>query len=145
MLITYMLLGVMATAGMTMFLWAISSFTKTNVDMISALGSLYTKTEENAVVPGLLIHFTAGTFFSLAYIYFFKVLPMESPFALFFILPGMFLGFIHGIIVSLLLVVLVAEYHPLPKFREAGLPVAIYHFLAHIVYGGTIGLLYSVL
>ena len=52
------------------------------------------------------------------------------------------IGFVHGIVVALGLVIMVAENHPLPKFQKAGFKVAFYHFLAHIIYGVTVGILY---
>ena len=49
---------------------------------------------------------------------------------------GLFTGFAQGLVVSLSLVVLIAEHHPQKSFRKAGFGVAIAHLLAHIVYGG---------
>jgi hypothetical protein len=48
-------------------------------------------------------------------------------------------GPFHGSVVSLMLVVLMAEHHPLERFREAGLRVAVTHVAAHIVYGFVVG------
>jgi hypothetical protein len=42
-------------------------------------------------------------------------------------------------VVSLLLVVIIAEHHPLERFQQAGLPVAITHIAAHLVYGLVFG------
>ena len=48
-------------------------------------------------------------------------------------------GLFHGSVVGNLLVVIIAEHHPLERLREAGLPVAITHIAAHLVYGLVVG------
>ena len=52
---------------------------------------------------------------------------------------GLFIGFLHGFILSFILVTSVAEHHPLAEFREAGVGVALSHFLGHIIYGTLVG------
>jgi hypothetical protein len=41
---------------------------------------------------------------------------------------------------SFILVIAVAEHHPLPEFREAGFTVAVAHVVGHVVYGALVGL-----
>ncbi len=53
---------------------------------------------------------------------------------------GVLFGFAHGLVVSFMLVVLVAEHHPVARFQRAGLDVALAHLAAHIVYGFIVGL-----
>jgi len=57
-----------------------------------------------------------------------------------YLLLGSLIGFAHGLFVSFLLIVSVAEHHPLAKFRRVGFGVAITYLVAHVVYGFTIGL-----
>jgi hypothetical protein len=47
-------------------------------------------------------------------------------------------------VVSLLLVIVVAEHHPLERFREAGFRVGVTHVAAHVVYGLVLGIAVSV-
>jgi len=49
------------------------------------------------------------------------------------------IGLFHGVAVGFLLVVAVAEYHPLKKFQEAGVEVAIAHLVGHVIYGVIVG------
>jgi hypothetical protein len=42
-------------------------------------------------------------------------------------------------VVSLLLVVIIAEHHPLGRSWQAGLPIAITQIAAHLAYGLVVG------
>jgi tetrahydromethanopterin S-methyltransferase subunit G len=53
---------------------------------------------------------------------------------------GIGFGILHGIVVSLMLVWIVAERHPLAEFQEAGLAVGLSHFAGHVAYGAIVGL-----
>ena len=64
--------GIVATAVMSSTLYFITWRGFANADMIRALGSLVTKKEENALLPGVLIHFTSGVIFSFVYVIFCK-------------------------------------------------------------------------
>jgi hypothetical protein len=55
------------------------------------------------------------------------------------------IGIFHGVVFSFLLVILVAEHHPLEQFREAGSEVAIAHLAGHIIYGLILGTLVGIL
>jgi hypothetical protein len=48
---------------------------------------------------------------------------------------------LHGIIVSLMLVWVVADQHPLEEFKEADLLVGLGHFAGHVAYGAVVGLI----
>ena len=52
---------------------------------------------------------------------------------------GLGIGFFHGLVVSLALVWIVSERHPLEEFNDAGLAVGLSHLLGHVVYGGVVG------
>jgi uncharacterized membrane protein YagU involved in acid resistance len=106
--------------------------------MINAVGSLVTGKEEDATAPGLLIHFGAGIVFAFVYVTAWSLFIVPSFGS--YILLGLLSGVGHGLVVSFLLVSLVAEHHPLPRFQQAGLGVAAAHFGAHVVYGAVIGI-----
>jgi len=53
---------------------------------------------------------------------------------------GAMIGVFHGVAFGFLLVVTVAEHHPLEQFRSAGFEVAIAHFVGHVIYGLLVGL-----
>jgi hypothetical protein len=108
-----------------------------NGDMVRALGSLVTRRYENSLPVGWVIHFSAGSAFALIYA---QALEMTGfPTATLVVLICAVFALFHGSIVSLLLVVIIAEHHPLERFRQAGLPVAITHIAAHLVYGLVVG------
>jgi len=48
-------------------------------------------------------------------------------------------GVFHGLVVSFLLAVLVAEHHPIEQFQKAGSEVAAAHLFGHIIYGLIVG------
>ena len=141
-IISSTIIAMIATAGMSSFLWIITGLKLSNVDMVKAIGSLYTRKEETSFFPGLMMHFTAGIIFCNLYILLFKVFPATVATPFIYVVLGISAGFVHGIVVSLLLVILVAEHHPLNKYRNVGFSVAVYHFLAHIIYGFIIGFMY---
>src|SRR5215217_8634267 len=130
--------GFLGTTAMTALLWLLTGFRIADVDMVRAIGSLITRSLHKALLPGLLVHFGAGILFSYAYAYCLSI-PTQSTMEGYTGL-GAFLGFMHGLVVSIALIVLVAEHHPLQRFKKAGFQVALYHLLAHVLYGAVVGL-----
>ncbi len=60
-------------------------------------------------------------------------------------LPGVLaagagLGALHGMVVSILLVWVIAERHPLQEFQGADFAIGLSHFIGHVAYGTVIGL-----
>jgi hypothetical protein len=130
--------GFVATGIMSLALYFIHWRGFANADMINAVGSIVTKNEADAFAPGLLIHFSTGIVFAFIYVGAWSLWIVPSFGS--FVLLGLLTGAFHGLVVSFVLVALVAEHHPLPRFQEAGLGVAVAHFLAHVVYGIVIGI-----
>ena len=134
--------GFIATGLMSLLLSFITRSKLANADMIRAIGSLYTGSYENALVPGLIIQFLSGVFFAFAY---FMVMNFFfTPTLLSGILGGLIIGLAHGLIVGFALVITVAEHHPVERFRKAGLTVASSHIAGHVIFGLTVGLIYAV-
>jgi len=129
--------GVLGTSGMTFAMHLITKTGLTNADMVRAIGSIFTRSLESSTMVGFFVHYTAGIAFALAYIIIFNVFGVVG--FLTVTIAGMILGFIHGFVVSFLLVVSVAEHHPLEEFRKAGFSVAAAHIVGHIVYGILVG------
>jgi hypothetical protein len=137
-----LLVGIGATALMSLSLYLIHWSGFANGDMVRALGSLATRRYENSLAVGWVIHFSAGALFSVLYVLAwgmtgFPAATLGVPICTVF-------GLFHGVVVSLLLVVIIAEHHPLERFQEAGLRVAITHIAAHVVYGFVVGVGVSV-
>ncbi len=132
--LTPLLAGIVGTTAMTIFL-IIPRFLKTeNVDIIRAVGALWTKKEEGAWAPGFIIHFASGIVF--AYIYWFLLglagLPLNMG-------TGVVAGAVHGAIVMLLTSIVVMEHHPMTKYQKRGPMTGFMQLLAHVLYGLIVG------
>jgi uncharacterized membrane protein YagU involved in acid resistance len=130
--------GFVATGLMSFALYLIHWRGFANADMINAVGSLVTRNEANALGPGLAIHFGVGIVFAFLYVAGWSLWGLQSLGQ--YVLLGLLTGAFHGLVVSFLLVAMVAEHHPLPRFQEAGLGVAVAHWVGHVVYGAVIGI-----
>jgi len=133
------LLGALAMEGIMALIgrvdWAKGS-------MIVALGGLVTGRRENAFRTGVIIHAISAIVFALIY----NAAMMQIGFSrfpeAFFIGTGF--GVMHGIMVSLGLVWVIAEQHPLEEFSDAGFAVGLRHLAGHIVFGAVVGLVVAV-
>ena len=137
-LLTSLVAGVLAGFAMEGVMLLISRAGLAKGDMILALGSLLTKSRENAYRVGLVIHVTAAIGFALVYTLLmvtlgYTHLPMS-------LMLGLGVGFMHGLLVSLMLVWVVSDHHPLEEFKEADLLVGLTHLVGHVAYGAVIGL-----
>lgn len=130
--------GILGTLGMTIFLTVVSKSGYANADMVRALGSLFTKTLDSAFKVGIIIHICSGIIF--AFFYTFAISALDVRGFLSSAGAGLLIGFIHGAVVSFLLVASVAENHPLPQFQKAGFSVAVAHWAAHLIYGLIVGI-----
>ena len=125
--------GLVGTALMTLSMTVVHHVQWARADMIRALGGLISGSYERALVPGLLVHFASGIFFAFPYAIVLSGLHLPSIAGT--IALGALIGFVHGFVMSFLLIAAVAERHPLPQFQEAGFEVAAAHVLGHVVYG----------
>ena len=134
------LAGFIATAAMSGALYAIHWRGIAEADMIRAIGSIVTRNEANAMLPGLILHFLSGIVFAFLYVIVWSALPIEGILFVHYVALGVLTGFAHGLVVSFVLVVLVAEHHPVERFQQAGVGVALAHLAAHVVFGLLVGL-----
>jgi hypothetical protein len=137
-LCTSLVAGILGGFAMEGAMWLIARAGLVKGDMILALGSMITKTRANAYRVGLIIHSTAAIGFGLVYSLLlvtlgYTHLPMS-------LALGLGVGALHGILVSLMLVWVVADQHPLEEFKEADLLVGLSHFAGHVAYGAMVGL-----
>jgi hypothetical protein len=135
--------GVLGGLAMEVAMWLIARAGLARGDMILALGSLVSKSRDNAYRVGLIIHVTAAIGFALVYALLMVTLGYTHlPLSL---MLGLGVGVLHGIIVSLILVWIVADHHPLEEFQEADLLVGLTHLAGHAAYGATVGLVVGLL
>lgn len=141
-LLTALAAGVLGGLAMEGAMWSIARAGLARGDMILALGSMVTKTRERAYRVGLGIHVTAAIGFALVYTLLMVTLGYTSlPESL---MIGLGVSILHGIVVSLMLVWVVADQHPLEEFREADLLVGLTHVAGHVAYGAVVGLVVGV-
>ena len=137
-LLTSLLAGTLGGVAMEVAMWLIAKAGLAKGDMILALGSLLTKTRANAYRVGLVVHATAAIGFALVYTLLMVTLGYTAmPLSM---MLGLGVGIVHGLIVSLMLVWVVADRHPLEEFKEADLLVGLSHLAGHVVYGAVVGL-----
>lgn len=135
---TALVAGVIGGLAMQLTMWLIARGGHVKGDMILALGSLITKSRDNAYRVGLIVHATAAIGFGLVYTLLMITLGYTGlPLSL---MLGLGVGALHGLIVSLMLVWVVADQHPLEEFKEADLLVGLSHMAGHVAFGGVIGL-----
>ncbi len=137
-LLTSLVAGMLGGLAMQWVMALISRAGLAKGDMILALGSLLTKSRENAYRTGLFIHVTAAMGFALVYALLLVTIGYTHlPLSL---MVGVGVGVLHGLLVSLMLVWVVADQHPLEEFKEADLLVGLSHFAGHVAYGAVVGL-----
>ncbi len=141
-LLTALVAGLLGGIAMEAVLWVIGRGGWAKADMIVALGSLFTKSRETAWRVGLWLHATAAIVFAIIYTLVMVALGYTGMPQSAFLGAGM--GFVHGMIVSLGLVWVVAEQHPLEEFNEAGLAIGLSHIVGHVVYGAVVGFVVGV-
>ncbi len=130
--------GFVGTTLMTAVMWYIHRSGWANADMTRAVGSLITRRYENSLLPGIAIHFTTGCVFAVGYLLIIRSLDLDSMATA--LAVGSALGTFHGAAASFVLMALVAETHPVERFRQAGVEVAAAHVAGHIAYGFGVGL-----
>jgi hypothetical protein len=132
--------GIVGTAAMTGLLLFPRWLGIGKIDVIPAVGALLTGKEEHAFSIGYIVHFTSGIIF--AYIYWGILLLMKLPIVWWVF--GM-AGFIHGIVVMLLVCITIMEHHPIARYHERGPMTGLAQLFAHIVYGVVVGLIVDAL
>jgi len=141
-LLTALAAGVLGGIAMEGVLWIVGRGGWAKADMIVALGSLLTKARESAWRVGAIVHLLSAIGFAMLYTLLllqlgFTAMPRSM-------MLGGGVGFLHGLVVSLGLVWVVAEQHPLEEFNEAGLAIGLSHIVGHVVYGLVVGFVIGV-
>jgi hypothetical protein len=136
---TVLLAAAAGLVAMELAMWIITRRGWAKGNMVVAIGSLVTRTRENALFFGLVLHVIAAIFFATLYLLamiHFQLTHFPAAF-----LAGVCFGLIHGMVVTLALVWIVSEQHPLEEFQDAGLAVGVSHIAGHIAYGAAVGVI----
>lgn len=137
-LVTTVIAGLLGAGAMETTMWLITRAGLANGQMVVALGSLVTESRQGAKRVGVVLHAAAAVVFSLGYTLILQAAGVATiPAAL---ALGLAIGFVHGMVVSILLVWVVAEHHPLEEFKEADLAIGLCHLAGHVAFGGFVGL-----
>lgn len=110
--------------------------------MVFAVGSLLTRSRKNALPAGILVYLVSAGLFGVIYTVLIHMTGMTAWPHAFFMAGGF--GLFHGLVVSLGLVWIVSDNHPLEEFRNATPLVFLSHFAGHIVFGLAAGLVLSI-
>ena len=129
--------GIAGALVMIGVMYAIHYLGLVEADMIRAIGSIITKSDEDALPIGWAVHSVTGVVFSFIYVGFWSLFPIQGTVELF--LFGILAGGFHGLVVSFILVSVVAGRHPLERFRNAGIGIAVAHLIGHVAYGAVVG------
>lgn len=146
--------GLIATAVMVFFLYLPRLWQGVTYDVMGALGSAITGREnQQSRFMGTTTYFLFGLLFAVLYGWIVLTL-LESPrtieiprwpalggtpveIDLLYPLLGALIGFVHGMVVAILVTVVVIEHHPIEKYRSrVGLIPS--QVLAHVVYGALV-------
>jgi uncharacterized membrane protein YagU involved in acid resistance len=110
--------------------------------MVRAIGALITKDEDRALWPGFFVHLMAGIVFAYIYALMLTTAPShaDTSMGLFlYVVACTLMGLVHGLVVTLFLVIAVSQYHPLEAFRRLKPADMAAHVIGHIAYGATVG------
>ena len=136
-LLTSAVAGLAGVAALELAMGLLTRKGLTRGNMIVALGGLITRSRANAFGVGLVMHLLAGVGFALLYVWGMRASGVTHFPAVLAMGAGM--GAVHGIFVSLMLVWVIAEHHPLEEFKEADLAIGLEHVVGHLAYGVTVG------
>ncbi len=137
-LLTSAAAGLLGVAALELAMWLMTSNGLARGNMIVALGGLLTRSRTNAFRVGLAAHLLAGVVFALLYVWGLRAAGLTHfPTVL---AAGVGFGVVHGIFVSLMLVWVIADHHPLEEFKDADLAIGLSHVAGHMAYGMTVGL-----
>lgn len=134
--------GLLGVAALEATMWLASRGLDTRANMVVAIGSLLTRSRNNAFLVGAFVHATAAIVFSTIYALLMLAAGFNSlPGSL---MLGLGIGIMHGILVSLMLVWIVSDTHPLEEFRNASLSVGLSHLAGHVAFGAMVGIVVGV-
>jgi hypothetical protein len=142
-LVTSVVAGALGAIALEVAMWLICRTGWAKGNMIVAVGAILTRSRETAFQAGVLLHSISAVVFAMIYAFAMMQMGLTQLPTAFFI--GIGFGMFHGLVVSLMLVWIVAERHPLEEFQEAGLAVGLSHFVGHVAYGAIVGLVIGLL
>lgn len=136
-LITAILAAILGAAAMGAVMWLMTRAQWAHSNMVIAVGSLFTRIREDAAKVGFIVHCVSAVGWAIIYTLAMIHLHLTGFPRAFF--TGIGFGVLHGIVVSLMLVWVVSDQHPLEEFRGADFAIGLCHLVGHVVYGAGVG------
>jgi hypothetical protein len=127
-------------AGGVIFLIAMylmRAFKITTANPIHTLGSFFSDRQSTQTILALIIFFSGALLFAFVDSFLLTVFPVENFFMLIFI--GAFIGFAHGLVVTLATANIAAPRHPLPEYQTLPFPAGLSYVIAHVLFGMSMG------
>ncbi|CAM2064323.1 hypothetical protein SCOR_03070 [Sulfidibacter corallicola] len=136
--------GFIGVLVMTLFLRRARFLHLPESQMVRAIGSMITKNYDTSLIPGTIVHFTVGTFFGYVYWFLLQTAPEQQHWhTMVYVAACGMMGLVHGLVVTLFLVIAVAQYHPVERFQKLTPNDMVSHVIAHLAYGITVGFFLS--
>ena len=132
--------GLVGVLLMFSVMWLITNSGLANCNMVGAIGSMLTPDRKRENLYGLAIYVAGGLFFTFVYNFMFEATNIES--TNFTLVLSLFLGFIHGLIVSYAIIAVFSLGHRDDRFREVSIGIALAHLVAHVIFGFCLGFLF---
>ena len=135
------LFGLLATAVMTVLLYAISNSGNEGMAFVRGIGSAVPTQAGGSLTPGVVVHVLAGLVFAYLYAALGRQFAFEMPGQM--LALGVVVGLLRGGAVSLVLAMLAYDQQPLEHIARAGRGVAGVHALGNVAYGLVVSLLFG--
>lgn len=136
-ILAIVLAGLLGAVMMMIVIFALQSIGLTSPHLLASIGSLVTKKMDGASKVGLVIHLVSGIVFAFLYVLVWSYLDLRTIPEL--VMLGMLTGSLHAVAVSIAIVILVTEHHPLRRYQKVGFNVALTQVVAHVVFGIVVG------
>ncbi len=132
--------GMIGVFLMFSVMWLITNSGLANCNMVGAIGSMLTADRKRENLYGFAVYVLGGLFFTFVYNYIFEVTNIDS--TNFTLILSLFLGFIHGLIVSYAIIAVFSLGHRDDRFRDVSIGIALAHLVAHMIFGFSLGILF---
>jgi len=135
--------GTIATAVMSLFVLLFSGTAVLPLNPLMVIGSMVTSSRIAAPRFGAVMHFAVGILAAFLYAVLLRATGFVS--AAMPIAGATLIGFIHGYVMSFILVISLGENGASPGIRKQGMAQAGVYLVAHVLFGASLGLMFMVL
>lgn len=136
--------GLVGAVGMMLMLGTVGKAGWTRVNLITALGHLFSKHRRTAITLGTLAHLIVGVIFAILYALVIQVMGFNTP--LLILAAATVMGLGHGVVASLIFVVgaEIGNADGQGEIKKAEFSGGLTYFIVHIVYGFLVGAILAI-